>query len=207
MLTKNRLQEKCTFLIYRFCSWKKSSISSLTPSSLPFFLPTSRHCPRLPSLQRCWCPCFPSISPSSPLPLLPLSISNTFLATAGRWIWSGCPHAGASSDPDMMLGILHTLQGQGEPRCPAGCRICPSRRAIVRNHPCACYGIDPCSMLKSGHGKDREKHKPVHANLAVMMLPLQGAANLQCPLSHCTTNQAGPALEHSQSEKLKEGGR
>lgn len=61
-------------------------------------------------------------------------------------------------------------------------------------------------MLKSGHGKDRIKHELVCANLAVMVLLLQGAAKLQRPLSHCTNKEAGLALEHSQSEKPKEGG-
>lgn len=96
-------------------------------------------------------------------------------------------------------------KGRASQRCPAGCRICPSRGATVRKHRCACCGIGPCSMLKSGHGKDIEKQKPVHGHLAVVVLPLRGAAKLQHPMSRSTANQAGPALQHSLKSGRREG--
>lgn len=143
---------------------------------------------------------FPSVSLSSPLTLPPLSTSNVFLAAAGRsvgqpWSWHDAGHP------------LHPPRtGRATTTCCADCRIRPSPRAMAGKHPCARYRVDPCSMLKSGHGKDKEKHKPAHANPAVTVLPLQGTAKLQSPLSRCTNNQAGPAPEHSQPEKPKEGG-
>lgn len=88
--------------------------------------------------------------------------------------------------------------GRATTTCCAGCTYHPGQWG--ENTPYARCRADPCSMLKSGHGKDKEKHKPARANPAVTVLPLQGAAKLQCPLSCCTNNQAGPAPERSQPE-------
>lgn len=55
-------------------------------SIYPYFFPAYKQVPSLAAFicRGASCACFPFISPSSPLPLLPLSTRNTFLDRSGR---------------------------------------------------------------------------------------------------------------------------
>lgn len=89
-------------------------LPSFLPSlHLPLFFPAYKQVPSLAAFicRGASCACFPFISPSSPLPLLPLSTRNAFLDRSGRWIGPIWPHTGSSSHPGMMLSILQMPQG------------------------------------------------------------------------------------------------
>lgn len=118
----------------------------------PFFvLPTSRCCPWQPSFAGMLVGVFPlhlllfptGSAPSQPQQHLPR-----------------CSRGQPCSWHDAEDALHPPRTGQATRTCCAGFRIRPSPVAMGRKHPRACYRAHPCSVLKPGHGKDKEKHKP-----------------------------------------------
>lgn len=147
----------------------------------PFFFPAYKQALPLAALI-CGDDGVSVLPPSPPLPhrLCPLSAPPTpssklsrevsWVRLAPRCCWHDAGHP------------LHPPRaGRASRTCCAGCRSRTSPRAMVRKHPRAPYGADPCSVSKSGHGGTKK-------NINQPMLTQQSRC---CP---CKEQQSSSAL-------------